>query len=107
MRGVPLVLQDEDTTGSGEQIAIPSSFNHHQIIITGHDTPSAGAIQPECAVDPTSTDDKDWAPIGGGPITVPDGSVEYNWQGSYTAFRARISTNVTSGSVTVTYTGHP
>lgn len=108
MRGVPLVLQDSETEGDGLQIAIPPSFNHHQIIITGSAGVSAGAIQPETAMNPADTDDDNWAPVGGGPITVvADESIEFNWQGSYIGFRARISTTVADGTVSVTYQGHP
>lgn len=110
MRGVPIILQDGTTSGDGEQIAIPPSFNHHQIIIVAAADVTAGAIQPETALNPADTDDDNWAPVGGGPITVSTTAQEFNWQGSYSGFRARISTAISGGAapgVTVTYVGHP
>lgn len=100
--GTREVLQLAATTGNGSAFAIPHSFNKHILYITGADTPSAGAIQPEVAASPDATV---WAPLGGGPITVPDGMVIFEFEGIFGAIRARVSTDVTSGSVTVEYQG--
>jgi hypothetical protein len=102
MQGVRVTLQSAATTGNGTAIAIPTSIKRHTLYITGSDTPSAGAVQPEVAASPDATV---WAPIGGGPITVPDGMVAYTFEGEFGAIRCSISTTVTSGSTTVEYEG--
>lgn len=106
MRGVPVTLQsDASATGGGTVIAIPNSFRNHRVIIKTSAGVASGAIQPETAdaYDYAGT----WAPIGGGPITVPAASseTEYTWSGVYAFFRARISTIIGGGTVTVTYEG--
>lgn len=104
MKGVPVVLQDTQTTGNGLAISIPSSFRQHKLTIKGLATVSAGAVQPESATDPSYSGT--WNPLGGGPITVVDVSeIEYNFEGIYSAIRARISTDIVGGHVTVTYVG--
>jgi|SRR5665213_517267 len=105
-RGVPIVLQDAQTTGNGLVIAIPATFNRHRIYVKGHSTISAGAVQPETASDPAYTGT--WAPLGAAPITVGDGTeVVYEFEGPILFLRGRISTDITGsgGSVTVTYIG--
>ena len=102
MSGIRVPLQTAATTGTGTAIAIPSSFKRHIVYITGSDIPSAGAVQIEVAGDPSATV---WAPLGGGPITVPDGLVVYEFEGIIGAIRANISTTVTSGTTTVEYEG--
>src|SRR5665213_2976339 len=92
-RGVPIVLQDAQTTGNGLVIAIPATFNRHRVYVKGHSTISAGAIQPESAsaFDYAGT----WAPLGS-PITVRDGTeLVYEFEGPIPFFRARISTDIT------------
>ena len=99
-----MVLQNAQTTGNGTAIPIPSSFRRHKFTIKGLPTISAGAIQLESAdaVDYAGT----WNPLGGGPITVVDASeIEYNFEGIYGALRARISTTIVGGTVTVSYVG--
>lgn len=105
MRGVLMTLQSEQTTGNGTVIAIPSSFRHHTLYITGISAPSAGAIQPESADAPDYSGT--WAPVGGGPITVIDGELIVNFEGEFAFFRSRISTNIVDGTVTVKYIGAP
>lgn len=105
MSGVPMTLQSAATTGNGTAIAIPSSFRRHKLTIVCSAGVSAGAIQPETAKDASYAGT--WAPLGGGPITVPAASTafEYTFEGIFAAFRARISTTVADGTVTVTYEG--
>lgn len=103
MRGVLIPLQTAATTGNGVTLAIPSFFNHHTLYIRGNDIPSAGAVQIESADDPDYAGT--WAPIGGGPVTVPDGEVIVQFEGQYQFIRCRVSTTVTSGTVDVKYTG--
>lgn len=100
-----MTLQSLGTVvANGTAIPIPSSFRRHKINIKGNGAVGAGAIQIETAssVDYAGT----WNPLGGGPITVlANSEVEYNFEGIYAAMRARISTEVTVGTVTVTYEG--
>lgn len=106
MRGVPEVLQNLATTGNGTAIALPPSFRHHTLTIKGNGAVGAGAIQPETSDDITYAGT--WNPLGGGPITVVAASeIQYSWEGIFNAFRARISTDITVGTVTVTYEGTP
>ncbi len=106
MRGNPVVLQNaQSDVGGGIVIAIPSSFHHHTIIIASGAGVASGAIQPETA---TANDySGTWAPVGGGPITVPAASteLEYSFEGVFQFLRARISTIIGGGTVTVTYVG--
>ena len=105
MRGVQVVLHEPlSTIGNGLVIAIPDSFKHHTIIIKGSAGVSAGAIQPETAdtFDYAGT----WAPIGGGPVSVVvSAEVVINLEGVYRFLRARISTTIADGTVTVSYVG--
>ena len=106
MTGVPFLLQDTQTTGNGNVLAIPPSFRHHTIIIKGNSTIAAGAIQIETANEYNYAGT--WAQVGGGPITVVDGAdVVYNFEGVFNFIRARISTTITGagGSVSVAYEG--
>lgn len=103
-RGVPILLQTAATTGAGIVIAIPTGFTQHRIYIRGNATISAGAVQPESASDPSYTGT--WA-AHGSPITVVDVSeLTLAISGLLAFFRVRISTNVTGGTVTVTYFGY-
>lgn len=104
MSGVAFTLQDAKTTGNGNVIVIPSSITKHRLTIKGSTGVSAGTIQPESAN--ASDYSGTWSQIGGGPITVVDDTeLEYNWEGNYSFIRSRISTDITDGTVTVTYTG--
>lgn len=104
-RGVAVRLQDAATTGDGEQIALPSSFKNHTLYIKGGTGVSAGAIQPEVANLPEDADAL-WAPVGGGPVTiVADQTIAIQLTGVFGAIRARISTTVVNGTVTVDYVG--
>lgn len=100
-RGVPVTMQSVATTGNGLAFVPPATATKHTFYIKGADIPSAGAVQPESAddVDYAGT----WAPIGGGPVTVPDGETVVTFEGKLLAVRCRITTNITSGTVTVTY----
>lgn len=101
MSGVPVALHTEATAvADGVMIAIPPSITNHTLFITGNDAPSAGAVQPE-----VSADGVNFAPVGGGPITVVDGTIEYNFQGAYPFIQCPITTEITSGDVDVKYVG--
>lgn len=104
-RGTPVTLQPAlTTTGNGTVIAIPDSFTRHRIIIKGSAGIASGAIQPESADDPTYAGT--WGQIGGGPITaVASTEITVDFTGVYSFIRARVSTDIVGGTVTVTYEG--
>lgn len=104
MNGVPVALQSAATTGNGKAIAIPNTFDRHQVSIKGSAGISAGAVQIETAdsFDYTGT----WTPVSGGPITaVANEEIVVNFNGLYRAIRARISTDIVGGTIDVNYTG--
>lgn len=107
MRGVPVTLQNAASADEapGLALAIPDSFKHHTIIIQTSAGVASGAVQPESADNPAYAGV--WAPVGGGPITVPAASSEsiYNFEGVFKALRCRISTIIGGGTVTVIYVG--
>lgn len=104
MRGVLALLQSVATTGNGNVLGIPHSMKHHNVTIKGSAGVAAGAIQVEAADDPTYSGT--WASIGGGPVTVVASSeLQVTFEGTYQNIRARISTNVTGGTVTVSHVG--
>lgn len=108
MSGVGYALQSAATTGNGNVVCPPPTFRNHILYVIVPAGVSAGAIQPESAEDPTYTGT--WAPIGGGPVTVPaaSSSLIIEFTGYYKAIRARITTTISGGgapSVTVDYVG--
>lgn len=102
-RGIPVTLQSEATTGNGTPVAIPPGFLQHRVNIKANGVIGAGAIQIETADDPSYTGT--WSALGGPVSVLTSGQVDVNFSGTYRALRARISTTVTTTSVTVTYTG--
>lgn len=104
MRGVPVTLQSAGTTAAnGTAIAIPNSFREHVFIIKGSAGVNAGAIQVESAesFDYAGT----WA-AQGSPVTVlASTELTVNLSGIFPFLRARISTGIGVGTVTVTYQG--
>lgn len=106
MRGVLFALQTAATTGNGVAIAVPVSFRHHTVIIKGNTAIASGAVQIESADAPDYTGV--WGQIGGGPITVVDvAELVINFEGVYPFIRARVSTTIAGGTVTVEYYGAP
>lgn len=108
MSGVPYTLQDTQTTGNGNIVAPPPSFRNHTLLVSVPAGVTAGAIQPETSNDPN--DANTWAPIGGGPVTVPAASndLAITFTGIFRFIRARITTTISGGgspSVTVQYLG--
>lgn len=107
MRGIPFDVQAAGTsaTGRGTVLAIPNSFRKHRFIVKTSAGVASGAVQPECsdAADYSGT----WAPIGGGPVTVPAASSELiiEFEGVYNFLACRISTIIGGGTITVTYEG--
>ncbi len=106
-KGVPVVLlldkSADETTSIG--LAIPSSFRQHKLTIKSGAGVASGGVQPESADNAGYSGT--WNPIGGGEITVPAASTEYeyNFEGIFNAIRARINTVVAGGTITVIYVG--
>lgn len=110
--GVKTLLQDAATTGNGESLSIPRSILYHAFYIRGNGTIGAGAVTLETADDPDYAGT--WAALPSytdptlnvNPITVTSNAEKvYTYIGSLAAVRARITTTVTTTSVTVTYLG--
>ena len=105
MKGVSVTLQDAGmATANGLVLAIPSSFRNHIFTIIGSAGVASDAIQCEDAdsFDYSGT----WAQIGGGPVTVvASTALIVTYIGLLKFIRARISTIVVGGSVTVKYEG--
>ena len=110
MSGVPYLLQDAQTVGNGNVACPPPSFRNHTFIIRGNGAIGAGAIQLETADAPDYSGT--WAALpkldgtASTPITVV-GSAEiiFITSGIFACIRARISTTVTTTTVTVEYIG--
>jgi hypothetical protein len=105
MSGVVTVLQPAgSTTGNGNIIALPPSFRNHTILVKGSAGVGAGAVQVEVSNDPA--DAGTWAAVTATPTTVVASTdVAVILTGIFNFLRARISTNVTGGTVAVDYEG--
>lgn len=103
--GTLVTLQDAKTTGNGEVIAPPPSFNRHTVIVKGATDVSAGKVKVEAADAPDYAGT--WALIGS-EVTVGNGTEQIvSFTGIYPFIRARISTEVSGATVTVKYVGAP
>ena len=124
MSGVPVIQQNDQTTGNGVTLALPPSFRNHTWIVAAAAGVTSGAItieasnanplaSPNTVGDPVE-DTNTWAVVPmansiANPITVIAGAdlmLEHN--GLLNHVRARISTIIAGGSapsVTVTYVG--
>lgn len=102
LRGIPFFLQNLlSTSGNGNVLCCSEAHKHHNVIIKGVGAVGAGAVQLEEADDPDYTGT--WSPIAGGPITVlADTEIALEFEGIFRFIRARISTPVTVGTVSVT-----
>lgn len=109
MSGVPFALQTAATTGNGSILAIPPSFRNHTFLVKGSVGVASGAVTIE-----TSNSDADtatWAAIDpiesvANPVTVvANADVIVNYSGLLNFVRARISTTVVGGTVSVDYEG--
>lgn len=93
------VLQNAQTTGNGNAQDLRGMGREHTIYITGSAGVSAGAVQFETA--PTTDYSGTWAAIGS-PVTVTASTTAIaQVTGCFGAVRARISTTVVDGTVTV------
>ena len=107
MRGVEVVVHPAGTsaTGRGQVLAIPSSFRRHKFTVKTSAGVASGAVQPETAEE--SDYSGTWAPIGGGPVTVPAASsaLVIEFEGVYNFLACRISTVIGGGTIEVIYQG--
>jgi hypothetical protein len=111
MSGVPINLLTAATTGTGSAVAIPSSFRHHNFMVTAIIGTTAGAVTIEASNDPA--DASTWAAIVmdksvANPITVSAAAdLLMPYSGLLNFVRARVSTTVagTTPAVTVVYEG--
>jgi hypothetical protein len=109
MSGVPFALQAAATTGNGNVLAIPPSFRNHSFLVKGSSGVSSGAVTIETANDPADTNT--WAAIDpiesvANPVTVvASADLMINYSGILNFVRARISTTVVGGTVSVDYEG--
>jgi len=109
--GVLATMQDAQTVGNGLVLSIPPSITRHSIYVKGNGAIGAGAITFETASDPEYAGT--WAPLvsdlatpTANPMTVVASSeLRYTFTGVVAAIRARISTTVTTTTVTVKYLG--
>lgn len=112
MSGVVFKLQDAQTTGNGNVLAIPPSFQNHIFTVTAAAGVTSGAVTIETSNDPA--DAGTWAAIVpdksvANPLTVvASADLLVPYSGRLNFVRARISTTIAGGgapSVTVTYEG--
>jgi len=109
--GVLETLQLAQTVGNGQAYAVPANVRKHIFYVDFSAGVGAGAVSIETANDPEYTGT--WAPLVNdlatptvNPVTFAVSSQKiYTYIGVLAAIRARISTTVTGGTVTVTYKG--
>lgn len=93
------------TTGSGT-VTPAETINRreHTFYIVGSSGVSAGAVQIETA--PSAEYAGTWAPLGNAVTVVASTAAVVNVTGAFGAIRARISTTVADGTVSVEYFGN-
>lgn len=114
LKGVEILIMDAQTVDETKSTVVCPSVgikNHTFTIRTS--AALTGAVQIETSHDPTYTGE--WNPLGGGPIdlsTIPAaaagiGILQLQFSNiTFTAARARISTVVAGGNVSVSYLGN-
>lgn len=107
MRGIAISVHaaGSSATGRGTVLAIPNSFRRHKFTVKCSAGVASGAVQPETAEEYNYAGT--WAPIGGGPVTVPAASsaLIIEFEGVYKFLACRISTVIGGGTVEVIYEG--
>lgn len=109
-KGVEILIMNEQTVDETVSTVVcpgPGIRNHTFTIKTSASV--TGAVQLETSNDPTYTGT--WSPLGGGPydLSTVAAAHEQQFQFSnvtFTAVRARISTVVGGGNVSVSYLGN-
>ncbi len=101
---VPLLVDETDDEITSPPLGIPSSFSQHKISITSGAGVASGAVTVESAPAPDYAGT--WSPITSA-INAPAASsvIEYNFSGIFNALRARISTVIGGGTISVEYVG--
>ena len=107
-RALTATLQSAQTTGNGTAVKVlvasDTGVREHTFYIIGSAGVSAGAVQIETAMSDTYAGT--WAPLGAA-ITVGNNTVQIvQVTGALDWVRARISSNITNGTVTVEYVGN-
>lgn len=93
------------TTGSGTVTPAETlDRREHTFYIVGSSGVSAGAVQIETAPSPSYTGT--WAPLGNAVTVVASSAAVVNITGAFGALRARVSSTVTDGTVSVEYFGN-
>jgi len=104
MRGVEYTLQPAgSTTGNGNVIALPNFLQEYRLNIIGSAGVAGGAVQLEAANSPTYAGT--WEAVGSPVTVVVSAAVAVAFTGIFQFLRARISSNITGGTVTVTLIG--
>lgn len=109
--GVLETLQDTATTGNGTALSLSPNIHRHTFYVKGNGAIGAGAITFETASDPEYTGTwaalvSNYATPTANPMTVvANAELIYTYIGVLSAIRARISTTVTTTTVTVKYLG--
>lgn len=99
-------LQEGATTGNGVALS-PAATNRkreHTFYIVGSAGVAAGAVQIETA--PSQDYGGTWAPLGNAVTVVASTAAIVQVTGALLAVRARVSTNISSGTVSVVYVGN-
>ena len=112
LKGVEILILDAQTVDETKSTVVCPSVGIKNHTFTLKSSASiTGAVQLEGSNDPTYTGV--WAPLGGGPIDVADigpaaaGELQFAFSNvTYTALRARISTVIAGGNLSVSYLGN-
>jgi len=97
------VLQQAQASGNGLAAEL-NGVRQITAYVTGNGAVSAGAVQLETA--PNATFTGTWAALGTAVTVVANATVVATTIGSFKAIRARISTPITGGTVTVQVVGN-
>lgn len=102
--GKPVALQSAATTGNGTVVVAQNKIKNHSFYITGSAGVGAGAVTLETA--PTPNYAGTWHGLAAA-VTVAATTTKLTTisNSPLGAIRARVSTNVTGGTVDVTYIG--
>jgi hypothetical protein len=103
MSGVPYVLQSAATSGNGNIVATPPSFRNHTFNVKGSAGVASGAVTIEASNDPN--DANTWGVVVPAQTVVASTNLLSEATGIFNFIRARISTTITGGTVTVEYEG--
>src|SRR5260370_14351538 len=103
MSGVITDLQTAATTGNGTVLAIPNSFRNHNFLVKGSAGVASGVVTIETSNDPA--DAGTWAAVTTAVTVLASTDLITQFVGLLNFVRARVSTVISGGTVTVQYTG--